>query len=225
MSDETPPPRASVRAFAAALWAMNPRRLMSSLALLLLSPVVEAAGVVALVPLLGAVGLPTPAGGAAKLGGITGQVLNAVGLRPTLAAALGVFVVVTAAQAVVQRAQIMAGYRIELDVSLHFRRRLYAAIAGARWLHFTRIRGSDLLQALTHECDRTGHAASYLLSVYTTALVSAAYFALALHVSTAASLVAAACGALLMVALRGYTRAVRRHGEGLSRAHKEMTAA
>jgi len=225
MTEETPPPRASLRAFAASLWAMDRRLVASSAALTLLAPLVEAAGVLALVPLLGAVGLPSAQGGAGRLAGFTARMLSMVGLRQTLVTALGVFVLVTAAQAVVQRAQILAGYHLELEVSLHYRRRLYAAIAGARWLHFTRIRGSDLLQALTHECDRIGHAASNLLSVLTMALVAAAYFGLALHVSAAASLVAAGCGALLMVALRGYSRAVRRHGEGLSRAHKEMTAA
>ncbi|HET7461741.1 MAG TPA: ABC transporter ATP-binding protein [Longimicrobium sp.] len=217
--------RAGLRAFTADLWAIDRRRMAGSLALAVLAPVMEALGVVAMVPLLSAVGLPSARGGAARLGGAVARVLAAVGLRPTLAAVLGVFVVVTALQAVVLRAQVMAGYHMDLGVALHYRRRLYAAIAGARWLHFTRIRGSDLLQALTHECDRVGHAASYLVSVLTLALVAAAYFVLALHVSTTASLVAAACGALLMVALRSYGRAVRRHGEGLSQAHKEMTAA
>ncbi|HET7234584.1 MAG TPA: ABC transporter ATP-binding protein [Longimicrobium sp.] len=225
MSAASSPPRATVRAFAAALWRMDRRVVLRAMAVMLLAPVTEAAAVLALVPLLSAVGLPSPGGGAARLGGISARVMAAVGLRPTLASALGVLVAVTVAQALVQRAQNLAGYQMELRTALHYRRKLYAAIAGARWLHFTRIRGSDLLQALTHECDRAGRAASNLLAVFTLALVSAAYFALALRVSTAASLVAAACGAVLMVALRGYNRTVRRHGEGLSSAHKEMTAA
>lgn len=220
-----PAPRSGLRAFAASLWAMDRRLMTSALGVMVLAPLMEAAGVLALVPLLSAVGLPSASGGAARLGGVTARLLALAGLRMTLPTALAVFVVVTAAQALVQRAQIMAAYHIELETALHYRRRLYAAIAGARWLHFTRIRGSDLLQALTYECDRIGRSASNLLNVFTLALVSAAYFALALHVSTAASLVAAACGALLMIALRGYSRSVRRHGEGLSSAHKEMTSA
>jgi len=219
------PPRATVRAFAAEIWGLGHGRVLAAIALSLLASAAEAAAVLAIVPLFTAVGLPTPGGGAGRLGGMVARAMGAVGLRPTLAAALGVFVAVTVAQALAQRAQNRASWRMELEAALHYRRRLYAAIAGARWLHFTRIRSSDLLQDLTEECSRCAHAAGYLLSVFTLTLVSAAYFALALRVSAAASLVAAACGGALMLALRGYGRAVRVQGEGLTRAHKEMTSA
>lgn len=225
MSEEQVAPPATVRAFAAAMWRLDPRRMLGAFGLSLLAPVTEAAGVLALVPLLSAVGLPNPAGGAGHLGGIVARGLGMIGLKPTLGAVLGVFVLATMAQALVQRGQNLAGMRLEREVGLHYRRRLYEAIAAARWLYFTRIRSSDLLQALTTECDRAGRAASYLVTVFATSMVGAAYFALALKVSAGASLVAAACGCALMLALRGYNRAVRRHGEGMTRAHKEMGAA
>jgi len=225
MTDPAQGERLTVRAFAAQLWALDRPRVLRAVGLSLLAPLSEAAGVLALVPLLSAIGLPAAAGGAGRLAGVVAGLLRIVGLTPTLGPVLGFFVAATVAQALVQRAQNLAGLRLEREVGLAFRRRLYQAIAAARWLHFTRIRSSDLLQALTTECDRAGRAASYLITVITLSMVSAAYFALALHVSTGASLVAAACGAALMLALRGYNRSVRRHGEGLTRAHKEMTAA
>jgi len=185
----------------------------------------EAAGVLALVPLLGIVGLPVPPGAAGRLGTVVRDAFAAVGVRPTLPAVLGLFVAVMCLQALVLRTQTLAAWGVEMEVGLHYRRRLYAAIAGARWLHFTRIRSSDLLQALTSEVDRCGRAASYLLGVATYVLTAVAYLALALRVSAAASLVAAACGGVLLLVTRGYSRRVRAAGEGLSRANAEVTGA
>jgi ATP-binding cassette subfamily C protein len=207
------------------MWRLDARLVVASMVLSLVAAAAEAAGVVLLVPLLSAVGLPASRGSAGRIGGLAVRGLEAVGVRPTLPVVLALFIVVTAAQALAVRAQSMAGWRLQLEAALHFRRRLYAAIAGARWLHFTRIRSSDLLQALTLECERCAQGASNLLAVITFTLIAGAYFALALRVSAAASAVAGVCGAGLMLALRGYTRAVRRQGEGLSRAHAEMTAA
>ena len=225
--DETlpPAPPGSLRQFAGEIWRMMPGRVAGAVALAVAVSFTEAAGVLALVPLLGIVGLPVPAGAAGRLGTVVEGIFAAVGLRPTLPAVLGLFVLVMSLQALVLRSQTLAAWRVEMEVDLHFRRRLYAAIAEARWLHFTRIRSSDLLQALTYEVDRCGRAASYLLGVATFVLTAVAYLALALRVSAAASLVAGACGAVLMVITRGYSRRVRTAGEGLSKANAEMTGA
>jgi ATP-binding cassette, subfamily C, bacterial len=217
--------RAGVPRLAREMWRLDARRTVLALTLSLAAAAFEALGVVVLVPLLAAVGLPSPAGATGRMGGLAHRALALFGLRPSLGPVLGLFIVVTALQALAMRAQSVAGWRLQLGVALRMRRRLYAAIAGARWLHFTRIRSSELVHALTVECDRCGACASNLLSVVTWALVSAAYFLLALRVSAAASLVAAGSGAALMLALRGYAHSVRRQGEGFSRAHGEMTSA
>jgi ATP-binding cassette subfamily C protein len=225
--DETPPPAplGSLRQFAGEIWRMMPRRIAGAVALGVAVSLTEAAGVLALVPLLGIVGLPVPAGAAGRLGTVVVGAFAAVGLRPTLPAVLGLFVGVMVLQALVLRGQTLSAWAVEMEVDLHYRRRLYAAIAGARWLHFTRIRSSDLLQALTNEVDRCGRAASYLLGVATFVLTAAAYLALALRVSATASLVAGACGGVLLVITRGYSRRVRAAGEGLSKANAEMIGA
>jgi len=229
MTDELetthPAPPGAMRAFAAETWRLIPRRMTEAAALGVAVSLTEAAGVLALVPLLGSVGLPVPAGEGGRLGTMVQRAFAAVGVRPTLPAVLGLFVAVMTLQALAQRTQTIAAWRVEMDVGLHYRRRLYAAIAGARWLHFTRIRSSDLLQALTSEADRCGHAASYLLGVATSVLTAAAYLALALRVSAPASGVAAACGVALLLVTRGYSRSVRAAGQGLSRANADMTEA
>ena len=215
----------TLREFAGEIWRLMPRRVAGAVALAVAVSFFEAAGVLALVPLLGIVGLPVPPGAAGRLGTLVQGLFGAVGLRPTLPVVLGLFVGVMSLQALVLRSQTLAAWQVEMEVNLYFRRRLYAAIAGARWLHFTRIRSSDLLQALTGEVDRCGRAASYLLGVATNVMTAAAYLALALRVSATASLVAAVCGGVLLLVTRGYSRSVRAAGEGLSRANSEMTGA
>jgi ATP-binding cassette subfamily C protein len=215
----------ALRDFAVALWRLMPRRVTAAVALAVAVSASEAAGVMALVPLLGIVGLPVPTGAGGRLGTMVQRGFALVGVPPTLPAVLGLFVLVMALQAVLLRVQTLAAWRVELEVALYYRRRMYGAIAGTRWLHFTRIRSSELLHALTVEVDRCGRAASYLQGVATYVLVAAAYLALALRVSTTASLVAAASGGVLMVTMRGFARRARSAGEGLSRANAEMTRA
>jgi ATP-binding cassette subfamily C protein len=214
-----------VRAFAADLVRMMPGRLAAAVALSLVVSATEAASVVILIQLLSIVGIQVPEGSVGRLGGVVRGAFAAVGARPTLAAVLLVYVVVVSLQAAVQRAQSQVSYRVELEVSLHLRRRLYAAIAGARWLYFTRIRSSDLLQALTGESDRAGHAAAYLLSMVVHSLVGLVYLLLALRISPIASLVALLCGGLLLLVLRQKNRLARAAGQGLSVANAEVTAA
>ncbi|HKP74040.1 MAG TPA: ABC transporter ATP-binding protein, partial [Longimicrobiaceae bacterium] len=211
--------------FAGELWRLMPGRVAAAITLAAAVSFTEAAGVVAVVPLLSMVGLPVPAGGAGRLESVVQRGFAALGIPITLPAVLGLFVAVMTLQALMLRMQNLASWKVELETSLHYRRRLYAAIAGARWLHFTRIRSSDLLQALTTEVDRVGHAASYLQSMATYILVALVYLGLALRVSVPASLVAAVCGGVLMLALRRFSRAARAAGEGLSLANREVTGA
>lgn len=222
--ENVPPPRAGLRAFARELWRLIPGRVAGALSLSLAVSVADAAGIVALVPLLGAVGLSASGAATGAIGGSVGRGFAAAGVRPTLPAVLVLFVAITFLQAVAQRSQTIAAWRVQLTVTRHFRRRLYAAVAGTRWLHFTRIRSSDLLHALVGEAERCGSAAGNLIAVCTFALTALAYMALALRVSAGATVVAAACGALLMAAMRGYSRSVRAAGEAFSRAHREMVS-
>ena len=216
---------ATLRAFAAELWRMMPGRLAAAVALSLVVSAAEAASVLMLVQLLALVGIAVPEGSVGRLGTAARAAFDAVGLVPTLGAVLGVYVAIVAAQAVVQRAQTLVSWQVELQTALAFRRRLYAAVAGARWLHFTRVRSTDLLQALTTESDRTGYAASYLLSMVVHVLVALVYLAYALRVSAVASGVALACGGALMLALRREGRRAGKAGEGVTAATGELLAA
>ncbi|HEX8690896.1 MAG TPA: ABC transporter ATP-binding protein [Longimicrobium sp.] len=223
----TAPPRplATLPAFAGEVWRMMPRRIAAALGLSLAVSACEAAGVLVLVELLGTVGVAVPAGSVGRLGGVVRDLFGAAGARPTLGAVLLLYVGVMAAQAAVQRGQTLAAWRVQSDVALGLRRRLYAAISAARWLHFTRVRSSDLVQALTTEADRAATAAAHLLNGVVNALVALVYLALALRVSAGASLAALACGGALIVLLRSQGRRARSAGEGVTDAMGEVVSA
>jgi ATP-binding cassette subfamily C protein len=219
------PPRATLRPLMGEVWADMPGAVLGAVGLALAVSAAEAASVLTLVPLLGVVGLPVPGGGAGWISRFMLRAFALVGARPTLASVLVLFLLVAAAQALLQRGQVLLGWRVEVDFRVAIRRRLYRAIAEARWLHLTRLRSSDLLEALTAEVDRCGQVLSFLVLLISYGLVSLAYLGLALRVSAPASLVAGACGVVLMLVLRGFGRRVREAGRDLTLAHNELTAA
>ncbi|HEX2202698.1 MAG TPA: ABC transporter ATP-binding protein [Longimicrobium sp.] len=216
---------ATLRAFAGEVRRMMPGRLAAAVALSLAVSAAEGVSVLMLVQLLSLVGIAVPEATVGRIGTAARAAFDAVGLAPTLTAVLAAYVALVTVQALVQRAQTVVTWQVELRTGLAFRRRLYAAVAGARWLHFTRVRSTDLLQALTSECDRTGYAASYLLSMTVQALVGLVYLAFALRVSAPASGVALACGGALMLALRRQGRRAGKAGEGVTAATGELLAA
>jgi len=204
--------------FVAAVWRSMPRRITASLVLSLGVTAFEAASVLVLVELLGIVGVGLPPTAVGRLGQGVGSAFAAVGARPTLGGVLLLFLAITILQALVQRAQTLVSWGVEMAFALQLRRRLYAAIAETRWLHFTRVRASDLVQALTSEAERAASAGSYLLTMAGSGLVALVYLGFALRVSALATLVSLLCGGVLMWALR-------RQGWRASAAGREVTAA
>ncbi|HEU4453358.1 MAG TPA: ABC transporter ATP-binding protein, partial [Longimicrobium sp.] len=204
--------------FVAAMWRLMPRRISASLVLSLAVSAFEAAGVLVLVELLGIVGVGLPQGAVGTLGEGVRAALAAVGARPTLGGVLLLYLGLTVVQALIQRAQTLVSWGLEMALALHLRRRLYLAIAETRWLHFTRVRASDLVQALTTEAERAASAGSYLLTMAGNGLVALVYLGFALRVSAVATLVSLLCGGVLMWALR-------RQGWRAADAGREVTAA
>jgi ATP-binding cassette subfamily C protein len=209
-------------AFSRELARRMPRRFAVAVGLSVAVAAGEAAGVVLLTRLLALAGVGTLGGAAGALPRAVDRAFAAVGLRPSLAAVLAAFVGLVVGVAVLQRTATLVSNGIALDVAIQARVRLYRAIARARWLPLARARGSDLLNALTGEADRTGNAASLVLSLLVHALLSAGYLALAFRVSPALTGVALACGTALLLTQRRYREASRRTGKALSGARAEV---
>jgi ATP-binding cassette, subfamily C, bacterial len=160
----------------------------------------EGAGLLLLIPLLGAAGLDVNQGGVGRLSHAVTATFSQLRVTPTLVRVLVVFLVVNVTLSLVRRAQTLLSASLERDVVRHTTMDLYGAIVRMDWLVFSRMRASDLTVALTTESERAGFAASQLLTMAATATVALVYVTVAAKLSLAMT-AAVFVGASAMVIL------------------------
>ena len=186
---------------------------------------IESVGLLLLVPMLQVVGLDVQRGMVGWLAGFVASIFAAVGLRPTLIAVLGLYVLVVVAQAFVRRWQTTFNSSLQQEFVAHLRQRLYRAIANADWNFISRSRFSDFTHALTTELNRVNMATYQLLFMVANAMVTAAYLLLAVALSATMTGLAFACGTGLLLLTRGEARAARLSGKERSTATRSLYAA
>ena len=184
--------------------------------------VAEGAGLLLLVPLLGAIGLGASDGPSNRLAQLTTRAFDAVGLTPTLGSVLAVFVAVSFVHAVAFRANALMGPSLAHRFATTLRRRLYAAIARARWSYIAEHRTSDLAHGVTVEADRVGTAAYQFLTLVGGLAISSAYLAVAARLSPGMTAIVAAAGALLLATLGGRTRQSEARAETYTDASRQL---
>lgn len=212
--------------FARELWRWMPRRVAAAALLSLLVTAAEGAQVLLLARLLVLLGAGGEgAGGAGALAGAVDRVFAALGVRPSAGSLLLAFAALAVAVTLLQRAATLTSNAMQHEASLRARTRLYRAVAGARWLPVARLRGSDLLAALTGEAERVGAAAAYVLSLMVRSLLTLVYLALAVRVSPGLSAVAFVSGALLIGVMRRLRASARGAGEEGTDAAEALTGA
>jgi ATP-binding cassette subfamily C protein len=206
------------RHYLADVCALARGRLVLAIAAMLAAGLVEGVMLLLLVPLLQVAGLDVQQGSIAWLSTLVARGFQAARVPATLPGVLLVYVAAVSAHAFLQEAQ--AGYSVEVQQSVvrALRMRLYRAVFSAPWIHVSRLRGSDLSHALTHEADRVGNGTHQLLSLAATGLVTAIYALLALKLSVSMTLMVCAGGGLLLAVFSRRAAASRRAGEEFSRA-------
>jgi ATP-binding cassette subfamily C protein len=185
----------------------------------------EGAGLLLLIPLLGAIGLDVRQGSIGRLQQTVSSVLAILGIPPTLGGVLVLFAVMNAVLAGVRAGQTLLAAALEQRVVRETRQSLYSAILRMNWLTFSRMRAADLILALTAESERAGLAASQLLNLTASTLVTAVYVGLAARLSLTMTLGVFVCGAGLLVFLRRGTRRSTELGEVYSDSVHELQAA
>ncbi|MBA3474628.1 MAG: ABC transporter ATP-binding protein [Rubrobacter sp.] len=196
-----------------------------ALGLMICVSLTEGVGLLLLAPLLQVVGVDVQQGTVGRITDFVTSVFTTVGMRPTLLAVLGLYVLVVGTQAFLGRWQTIFDFTFQQEFLVHLRERLYKAIANSNWLFFSRSRASDFTHALTNELERVNIATNQLLSLFATAVVTAIYILLAVALSPTMTGLVFACGAVLLLLLRGKTRATREIGKGLSRETRSLYAA
>ena len=204
------------------LVAYAPRKSILALLLLLTAGVTEAFGLLMIVPLLYLAGFAAPSGERSPVAEAMAHAADAVGVEWTLSTVLVVFLVLSAVRSVVawQREVLLAGMRLGFVDRL--RRKLYAAIAGAKWGDLLGRRQSDMQHVLTRDVDRVGQGAFLMLQLTVTALLALAQLALAALISPSVTAVALAAGAVLVALTRPLVRRSRTLGEALTGANRAL---
>jgi ATP-binding cassette subfamily C protein len=192
-------------------------RLAGALALMVAFSLTEGIGVLMLFPLLQVAGLDlTHQGEAGRIARIVSGGFAAVGLRPTLAMLLAIFVVLIGVRTMLGRLQSVAIYDSEQRFEVRTRLELYRSISNASWLYLCRSRTSDFIHALTAELSRAGQAAFHLMMLAGDLILTSLYLLIALRLAPAMTAIVIACAALLATALRGRSRALEQTGQDLS---------
>lgn len=217
--------RGDVATFVRAIVAIAPRRAMHVFGLMLARSVTSGFGLLMLIPLLAVVGLDVGDGSVGRVAGIVANAFDRAGIRPTLAAVLGVYVAVMTANAFLARWQTVTSTELEQDVVSVMRTRLYDAVTRAAWSSFVRQRASNLTHVLTTEVERMGAAVSAFLGLGVKIVLGAVYLGFALALAPAMTGVAALAGVGLALALGRTTRAGHRKGAAVSSAYADMYAA
>jgi ATP-binding cassette subfamily C protein len=200
------------------------RSVLLSLLLLACVAILEAAGLMLLMPLMELLGLGQIKA-AGSLQGVWRHAFLTAGLNPSLEVVLCGFVGLLILQAAARRFADHLNARIEAGYTLHLRDRLYRSMIYAQWQAFTRVRAADLTRILTVEVEQVGLAAQQ-------AMILAGVMGMALvHVSVAAALslpltaLALGCGLVLALGLRPLNRRVQAAAQASQRHRAEMNAA
>ena len=208
--------------YARYLWSTTGWGGVSAVVLSIAVGMVEGVGLLFLVPLLALVGIDLGASTASVLAARVSDALAWLGLPLTLPVVLGLFVAISAAQALMWMWQSLLNVHLEARLSTRLRCDLYEAILRADWLFLVRQRGSDLAHTLTTEVDRVGG----LIHQSRTAVAGAAQVAISLVIAAviAPGVTALVCGAGLALVLvtRLRVQRARRLGEDYASENGRM---
>lgn len=200
-------------------------RALGVLGLIVGGGLLEGAGLLLLIPLLGSIGLDVQQGAVGRLAAIVTGAFTASGVAPTLPRVLLVFVGVNIGLAWLKRTQATLSGRVEQELVHSTRVRLYQAILRMEWLALSRRRASDFNVSLNTECERAGYAASQVLTIVGTSIVTLVYIGFAWRLSAAMTAGVFVCGAALTLILRRRTKLSELLGAAFSDATRDFQAA
>jgi ATP-binding cassette subfamily C protein len=214
-----------IRTYMATLVRVMSWKVALGVALMVCLSLTEGIGLLLLVPLMQLVGLDVQQGSVGRIVEFVSLIFAVIGIRPTLIAVLGLYVLIISAHALFYRWQCTVNFVLEHDFVAFLRQWLYRAIVNANWLFFSRSRSSDFMHVLTTEVERVGEATDQFLRLLATTLVAITYMVFALRLSPVMTGLAFTCGGGLMLLLRGKTLVAHVAGVGLSKAMSSLYAA
>jgi ATP-binding cassette, subfamily C, bacterial len=210
----------------AALVRVSPGKVAIAVTAMLGLSFLEGLGVLLLVPLLALVGVDHPAGSTTSVVRMFDRAFRALGVSPTLALVLLVYVGVVALRTALLRGQAALMQEVLEEFTAGLRLRVYRAIAAARWSFLVSRRASDHVHVMMAEVPTAGAAAQHLVDLTVTGVIATAYLAVALYlVEGALAAPVLLSGALLAWMVRRRIDDARTIGRRVSTTRSRLGAA
>jgi ATP-binding cassette, subfamily C, bacterial len=207
---------------------VDPRTFWLTISIALAGSLAEGTGLVLLLPLLAVAGIDFGNSSAASRLAVESQRLLVRSGIPHwlwLPVVLGIFLATAAVRSVLRRSQDTISYSMTTRAELALSRRVYAAVVKAQWGYLVRQRSGRLTHLLTAELRRVSDAIGLSFSVINLACLTILYFAVALKLSAAMTLLVLALGTALMLLQRRSLERTRMSGEKLYESVGEVYAA
>jgi ATP-binding cassette subfamily C protein len=204
------------------LFGFKPKNITIALILMVFISLTEGIGLLLLVPLLQLVGLDVQQGALGQIAGFIASAFSYIGIEPTLAVVLIIYVIIISLNALLSRLQMLKSSEIEYEFAAHIRKGLFAAITQSNWLFFMSKRSSDFAHALTYEIERITTGTGFFITLIASSIVLAVYIIFALEISGIITGLIFLIGIVLLLLLKRRTQSAGESGEELSDTSKDI---
>lgn len=196
-----------------------------ALALMVFTSLTEGISLLLLVPLLQLVGLDVQQGSLGQIADFVASIFNSIGITPTLAVVLLIYVFIISLNAFIYKLQTTETSKIQYEFAANLRKRLFKRITGSNWIFFTRSRSSDFAHALTNEIERISTGTGQFLTLVASLLALTVYIIFALKLSGLITGLVFLVGIILLLLLKKRTQSAGSSGEKITSVTKNMYSA
>lgn len=205
-----------------ALKGFKSKNILFAIALMVFTSLTEGISLLLLVPLLQLVGLNVQQGSLSQIADYIASFFNFMGITPTLAIVLLIYVLIISLNAFLYRIQTIETSKIQYEFAAHLRKRLFKKITDSNWMFFTKTRSSDFAHALTNEIERISIGTGQFLTLISSLFILVVYLIFALKISGLITGLIFLVGIILLLFLRKRTQSSGSRGEKLSTVTKDM---
>lgn len=205
-----------------ALFGFKPKNITVALALMVIVSLTEGIGLLLLIPLLQLVGLDVQQGALSGISAYISSIFFYLGIAPTLAVVLLIYVVIIGLKAYFSKLQTTRSSQVQYEFAAHLRKGLFSAITHSSWLFFVGKRASDFAHAVTYEIERIALGTNQFLVLISNTIILLVYILFALGLSGLIAGFIFLIGIVLLLLLRRRTRSARTSGEKLSVTSKDL---
>jgi len=184
-----------------------------------LTAITEGAGLLLLVPMLGALGAD-----AAIMPGPAGRLIAALHLPRALEPLLAAFVMLVMIRAVLGAARDYAGHRFEAGIIDGLRHRAWAALVHCEWKTLAGLRQTDATSLIVSSVDRVSYGVNQLIALAASAATLGSIGLAAVAIAPQVAALALVGGAAVLLAYRGLRRRANALGTELGEAYQQVHA-